>query len=1314
MAGMGLLEHKASASWKTERKRIFERKKFDINEKVEVRSVEEGFQGSWHQGSVISWNKRECHVKYDHLLLDDGSDKLVDIVSVSAVTNVFACSCETHYNYRGTIRQLPPELEFCKWNLCYGLCVDVLYNDAWWEGVILDHEVGSEKRRVFFPDLGDEMTAEIGNLRITQDWNDFEEEWQKRGTWLFLELIEQYGKEWFLSFSVQQFWYDLRERKDFQNVGEWTFSCESLWKELVLEVIKDNHKITADHFVKVLGLPAFSQPETKSEEEPVIPDADVYMSTDANLGDTFALVPVKNHVNSSLLSPDTVRTPSIQRKSSSGQLMHFFKDDNSVLPKTCVDKAVCSSPEALLISPSVVGGISSICSVASNEGISGTDIDTTERRAKHSGPNVTATWMPPDPELLPKAESCPDAITKYVLASKERDNSLIADVRKHLLYQGWKMETKQDGKILRWRYFSPAGRCYYSLHEICLALTDRSRKQICSNPKDVQHLGIVEPNIKGVHFIEPEYCPQAVLDWSKAELDEIRRCKGSDMTLKAKKHLSWLGWAFHYATKYGKRYLCYTSPRGRMYQSLREACKNLSEKLSSTLAIVDIQRSWMPSNNESANWSKKCYSRFERRNVVEQSRVIQKPKRKRRDSLSYLAFDLKKRRADLPVKYTSISRLKGGKLPAALIKLRENLKGSQHNRVLQSTKRVQQIVTPSSLHQNPRTVLSWLIDKNIVLPRSKVHYWRKKQRLKAEGRITRNGIMCKCCGKVYTLGSFVSHGGGDHQRPAAKIFLEDGRSLLDCQMQVIQNSRVKFGKKKNSQLTCNCRMDQNDEICSVCQYGGELILCDQCPSSFHKNCLDLKTVPEGDWFCPSCCCGICGQSKLKDGASIVDDRLFTCAQCAHKYHVGCICSAGADRLEMCAKENWFCSKKCEEISLGLNKLLGRPIPVGTDNLTWTLIKSVQPESHDPGASYNETMVENYSKLSIALEVMHECFEPVKESRTGRDLVADIIFSRSSELNRLNFQGFYTILLERHDELITVANIRVHGEKVDEMPLIGTRFQHRRLGMCSILMNKLERMLMELGVERLILPAVPDVLRTWTDSFGFSEMTPSDRLEFVDYTFLDFQGATMCQKLLLKRPLPESSLSIGSQFGLHSDAFESSDNVNDDESDSVCEVSQARQISENKIMGEGLLEFDTVGGISSSQSDVQIFVAVNQPTQSEAPINPECLAEDTGLKKRKSIPSNFNRLCKRREICCWVTRSIISCRSINAIKHHKTTQTNELYVDEAFRPNTGAAAIGIIARDQHGMMMGGMARRMDGPHSIEAISFTKGLHTAAKN
>ena len=60
-------------------------------------------------------------------------------------------------------------------------------------------------------------------------------------------------------------------------------------------------------------------------------------------------------------------------------------------------------------------------------------------------------------------------------------------------------------------------------------------------------------------------------------------------------------------------------------------------------------------------------------------------------------------------------------------------------------------------------------------------------------------------------------------------------------------------------------------------------------------------------------------------------------------------------------------------------------------------------------------------------------------------------------------------------------------------------------------------LMELGVERLVLPAVPSVLHTWTTSFGFSRMTDMERLSFLDYTFLDFQGTTMCQKLLKKPP-----------------------------------------------------------------------------------------------------------------------------------------------------------------------------------------------------
>lgn len=64
------------------------------------------------------------------------------------------------------------------------------------------------------------------------------------------------------------------------------------------------------------------------------------------------------------------------------------------------------------------------------------------------------------------------------------------------------------------------------------------------------------------------------------------------------------------------------------------------------------------------------------------------------------------------------------------------------------------------------------------------------------------------------------------------------------------------------------------------------------------------------------------------------------------------------------------------------------------------------------------------------------------------------------------------------------------------------------------------------MERLVLPAVPSLLKTWTSSFGFSKMTVSERLQFLDYTFLNFQDAIMCQKLLVKIPPDESSLMKG--------------------------------------------------------------------------------------------------------------------------------------------------------------------------------------------
>ncbi|CAO2836877.1 unnamed protein product [Amaranthus hypochondriacus] len=335
-----------------------------------------------------------------------------------------------------------------------------------------------------------------------------------------------------------------------------------------------------------------------------------------------------------------------------------------------------------------------------------------------------------------------------------------------------------------------------------------------------------------------------------------------------------------------------------------------------------------------------------------------------------------------------------------------------------------------------------------------------------------------------------------------------GRSITtSCQEQETKDALESPQKKKGNKSICR------DSVCLVCQYGGELFHCDMCLSSYHMNCIGLEEAHAGESFCPSCKCGLCGSDYSDNG-----DQLFTqvCYQCSRKYHVACLNEAGTSVSDNCFSDK-FCSRSCFEICARLHKLLQISNPTSREGFTWTITRSRRNDCNVHNERFH-TLIQ----VSQVLNAFHECFEPIIEPHTGRDLVADIVYNSGSKFRRLDFHGFYVIALVHNEEPVCVATIRIHGQKVAEMPLVATRFKYRRKGMCRLLVDELEKMLVEMGVERLVLPAIAQLSNTWVSSFGFTDMPSLLRKELLGYPFVLFQGTTMFQKIL-RRSAPTDSL-----------------------------------------------------------------------------------------------------------------------------------------------------------------------------------------------
>ncbi|PWA85266.1 zinc finger, PHD-type [Artemisia annua] len=419
------------------------------------------------------------------------------------------------------------------------------------------------------------------------------------------------------------------------------------------------------------------------------------------------------------------------------------------------------------------------------------------------------------------------------------------------------------------------------------------------------------------------------------------------------------------------------------------------------------------------------------------------------------------------------------------------------------------------LYSGKRSILSWLIDSGVVDVSEHVEYMNpRKTRTMQKGSITKDGIHCDCCSKIVTFSKFEEHSGSKLGDPFPNIFLKSGKSLMQCQI----DAWDKLGElEKNGFYTIDVDGDDpNDDTCGLCGDGGDLICCDGCPSTFHQSCLDIEMLPEGDWHCPNCPCKYCETVGGK-----TEESLLTCGLCQKKYHESCRPEIDVKPIEKSCLNLSFCGRKCHELYSQLQKEVGVKHELDS-GFSWSLVHRSDLLT-DASSVQLSRGVECNSMLAVAMSVMDECFLPVTDRKSKTNLIRNVVFNCGSNLSRLNYSGFFTAILERGDEVVCAASIRIHGTQLAEMPFIGTRHVHRRQGMCSRLLSAIELALSSLHVEKLIIPAVAEHMSTWTDVFGFRPLEESHKQEMRSLNMLVFPGTDMLQKPLVKQDtLPEGN------------------------------------------------------------------------------------------------------------------------------------------------------------------------------------------------
>ncbi|KAL0436961.1 UNVERIFIED_CONTAM: Increased DNA methylation 1 [Sesamum radiatum] len=399
---------------------------------------------------------------------------------------------------------------------------------------------------------------------------------------------------------------------------------------------------------------------------------------------------------------------------------------------------------------------------------------------------------------------------------------------------------------------------------------------------------------------------------------------------------------------------------------------------------------------------------------------------------------------------------------------------------------------------------------------------------------------------------FEAHAGfASRRKPYMSIYTSNGVSLHQLSLELSKS-------RKSS-------TEEHDDLCSICEDGGDLLCCANCPRAFHIECVGLSVIPQGIWYCKYCknmfekeklaeadanaiaagrvpgvdpleaitqrCirivetfepdiggCAICrGHDFCKSGFTA--RTIIICDQCEKEYHVGCL-----KDLKALPEKEWFCGRPCSNIYSALQKLIGdgeQRLPKAlSDVLKMKCEGQSLQKNPELGIRWRLLHGKKASEdtrvwLSGAVNIFHDRFDPIVDASTSRlDLIPHMVYGR--HFKDQDFCGMYCVVLMVDSVVVSAAIFRIFGEEVAELPLVATRSECQGKGYFQSLFYCIEGLLASVNVKDLVLPAAHEAESLWRNRFGFEKLGQEQLERYMkSYQMMIFQGTNVLHKSIAK-------------------------------------------------------------------------------------------------------------------------------------------------------------------------------------------------------